>query len=95
MFTHIVFFKLKDPRPETAERLRQQILDMQGKIPELKSIEAGVDVLHEARSYDLALIARFDSLADMQAYQVHPVHQALLSELKKEVAGSAAVDFES
>ncbi|MCL6517243.1 MAG: Dabb family protein [Alicyclobacillus sp.] len=95
MLTHVVFFKLRDPNPENAQRLCRRILELQGQIPVLRSIEAGVDVVREPRSYDLALIARFDSLEDMKAYQVHPVHQALLVELKAEAIGSAAVDFES
>ena len=35
-------------------RLEIFYLAMEGKIPELKGLEVGVDVLHTERSYDLA-----------------------------------------
>ena len=72
MFTHIVFFKLKNK--EQAPEARNILLSMEGQIPELKGLEVGVDVLHTERSYDLALVTRFDSLEDMNTYQVHEYH---------------------
>ena len=92
MFTHIVFFKLKNK--EQATEAKNILLSMEGKIPELKGLEVGVDVLHTERSYDLALITRFDSLEDMNTYQVHEYHvNEVLKYLKPMIESSKAVDY--
>nr|WP_315989306.1 Dabb family protein [Desulforamulus aquiferis] len=68
---------------------------MEGKIPQLRHLEVGADVLHTERSYDLALITKFDSLEDLQTYQVHPVHVEVANYLAKVREAAVAVDFES
>ena len=72
MFTHIVFFKFKNK--EQVSEGRNILLSMEGKIPQLKGLEVGVDVLHTERSYDLALVTRFDSLGDMESYAISEYH---------------------
>ena len=90
----MVLFKLKEPQPEVLAECTRRLYGLEGKVPELRAIEVGADILHSGRSYDLALITRFDSLADMQQYQVHPEHVAVLEYLRTVVAGSVAVDYE-
>lgn len=95
MFTHVVFFKLKEPTIDNLERARRLLVDMEGKIEQLKGLEVGVDVVRSERSYDIALITRFDSQKDMDDYQVHPYHvNEVLKNLKPMLQSSAAVDYE-
>ncbi|MDF2503655.1 MULTISPECIES: Dabb family protein [Clostridium] len=95
MFTHIVFFKLKDRDSENLNKAKEILLGMEGKIPMLKELTVGIDVVHSQRSYDIALITKFDSKEDMDKYQVHPVHiNEVIKYLKPMLDGSAAVDFE-
>lgn len=61
----------------------------------LKYLELGVDVLHSDRSYDISLLTRFDSLEDMQAYQVHPVHLKVIEYMTSIRESSVAVDYET
>lgn len=91
--THVVLFKLKEPTPEIIDRAVNLLRGLEGKIPELRGIEVGIDTLHTQRSYDIALITRFDDLAGMQAYQTHPEHVAVLEYLRSVLAASVAVDF--
>lgn len=93
-FTHVVLFKFKQPTPAILAKATEQLRSLEGKVPELRSIEVGVDLLHSARSYDLGLITRFDSMADLDAYQKHPDHLEVLNYLRSVLAGSVAVDFE-
>jgi len=95
LITHIVFFKLKDRTPESVEKTAQVLRDMEGKIEQLRHLEVGVDVLHSERSYDIALITKFDSLADLDAYQVHPVHKKVIEHMNQARESSVAVDYES
>lgn len=93
MITHVVLFKLKDP--SNIQKTREVLLGMDGKIPQIRDLEVGVDVVRSQRSYDLALITRFDSMEDLQAYQVHPVHVEVLNYITSVRESVVAVDYNS
>ena len=92
MVTHIVFFKFKDR--ENIAKAREMLLNLKGKIPQLLHLEVGVDVLHTERSYDLALVSKFNSLEDLQAYQIHPLHVEVAEYLATVREAVSAVDYE-
>ena len=94
MLTHIVLFKLHERTTENIQEFHDTLQSMQGKIPQIKNMEVGINIVESARAYDVALVQRFDSLAAMQEYQTHPVHQAILPYLR-ESASNVAVDFET
>jgi len=93
MITHIVLFKLIDRRD--AQKARDVMVGMKGKIPQLRHLEVGVDVLHSERSYDLALVTKFDSMEDLKAYQAHPVHVEVQKYMTSVRESSVTVDYES
>lgn len=96
MITHIVFFKLSDPTQENIAQTRDLLLSMEGNIPLLRHLEVGVDFIRSERSYDLALVTKFDSAADLQAYQVHPYHAGkVVTHMKSVSSASATVDYEN
>lgn len=96
MITHIVFFKLTNTAPENLEATRAKLLSMNGQIPLLRHLEAGIDVVRSERSYDIALITKFDSLEDLQAYQVHPYHAGeVIPHMKSVCSSIVAVDYEN
>ena len=95
MITHIVLFKLKDRSAESVQATADVLRAMEGKIEQLKKLEVGTDVLHTERSYDIALTTIFDSLDDLQAYQVHPVHQKVIEHMSQVRESAVSVDYES
>jgi hypothetical protein len=96
MITHIVLFKLAEPTPEKIAAVRDRLLSMQGKIDLLRRLEAGIDLIRSERSYDVALLTQFDSLEDLQAYQVHPYHAGeVVPFMKANCSSVVAVDYES
>lgn len=95
MITHIVLFKLKDGSKEAAAKAREALLGLNGRVPVLRHLEVGCDVVHSGRSYDIALMARFDSLEDLDAYQNHPEHVAVAEYMAKVREEAVAVDYES
>ena len=96
MITHIVLFKLKEQSTESIEKAKERILSMEGKVEQLRHLEVGTDVIRSERSYDLALVTKFDSLADLNAYQVHPYHAEQVAAYMRSVSSAVAVvDFES
>lgn len=94
MIKHIVFFKLKDRSPESIAATVAVLRNMEGKIPQLISIEVGADVVRSERSFDIALVTEVASLEDLQAYQVHPAHKEVIAHINEVKEVSYAVDYE-
>lgn len=96
MITHIVLFKLKERTEEGIEKARQVLLSMDGKVDLLRHLEVGIDELHSERSYDVALYTKFDSMEDLQAYQVHPYHANEVAAYMRSVCSSVVTaDYQS
>ncbi|GAM09002.1 stress responsive A/B Barrel Domain protein [Geobacter sp. OR-1] len=96
MITHIVLFKLKEPTASNIAAAREKLESMAGKIPMLRHLEVGVDLVRTERSYDVALYTKFDSLADMQAYQVYPYHGEDVAPYMRSISSAvASADYES
>lgn len=95
MLRHIVIFRFK---PEIIEADRQAFLEMlrglPEKIAEIKSFEAGFDVVRAPRSFDLALVTSFDDLAALERYAKHEHHLPVVERAKVICAQVAAVDYE-
>src|SRR5512140_1161695 len=78
MLKHIVLVKWKpDTARDEIERLIAGLRALPGHIPEIRGYEVGEDVVHAARSFDLALIGQYDDLEALQRYQAHPLHVPL------------------
>ena len=96
MITHIVLFKLTDPTAENLDATRNILLSMNGRIDLLRHLEVGVDVVRSERSYDIALTTRFESLEDLQAYQIHPYHAGeVIPHMKAVCSSIVAVDYKN
>lgn len=93
MIKHIIFMKFQNPAADVPA-VRDMLLALKGVVPEIRTIEAGADVLHKERSYDFALIVTFDSLEDLAAYDRHPAHEAARAYIRQHRTASASVDFE-
>lgn len=94
MIKHIVLFKLKDASPQGVERTAAVLRGLEGKVEQLRGLEVGIDVVRSQRSYDIALIATFDSLEDLEGYQVHPEHKKVIEHITQVRESQVAVDFE-
>jgi hypothetical protein len=95
MIVHIVLFKLKEPTAANCSAVRDMLLSMDGKLPMLRHLEVGADVIRSERSYDVALYTKFDNLADLQTYQVHPYHaDTVVPFMKANCAAIVAADYE-
>jgi hypothetical protein len=91
MVTHIVLFNLKDKSADSINAAKDKLLSMKGKVDLLRHLEVGLDAIHSARSYDIALYTKFDSLDDLQAYQVHPYHGGDVAPYMREASEAVAV----
>lgn len=95
MIRHVVMFKLK---PGVSPAQREEWLEMSrrvhAEIDIVRTYSIGVDLLRLPRSYDVAVVADFDSLEDVRAYADHPLHLSAV-ELSRELSEHiVSVDFE-
>ena len=82
MILHTVMFRWKDG--VTAERVAavtMAVHALRGAIPGLLSIQGGPDIGLRSGNPDYLLLATFADEAAWHAYQAHPRHKALLSEV--------------
>lgn len=94
MFTHVVLFKLKEKTKDNVAFVANTLKAMEGKIAELKGLEVGIDELNTERSFDVCLITRFNSVDDMNSYQVHPYHvNEVLNKIKPYIEVSRVADY--
>ena len=93
MIRHIVLFKIKDEYKHELPQLVEAFYGMKGKIEGMLDLQAGQDILHSERSYDLALITVIDSMEAFQAYQTHPVHLPVKKHMHEVRSASVACDF--
>jgi len=98
MFNHIVLFKLKDfqndqLKSEIRDQIKIDLLNLKGKIDELKNIEVGVNFEPNSPSFDISLITRFDSFEGFLVYRDHPEHQKVVGLVRANTVDRAVVDY--
>ena len=93
MIRHIVLFRIKEEFKGEIPQLVENFYGMKGRIEGMLDLEAGQDVLHSERSYDLALVTTFDSMESFQAYQTHPAHMPVRKRMHEVRETSVACDF--
>ncbi len=93
MIKHIVMFKLNDV--SMAEEAKERFNKVIENVKELKKGEVVINSADASDSnYTIALICDFESIHDLNAYQVHPVHKefgAFIAEIKTD---RACIDYE-
>jgi hypothetical protein len=95
MITNTQLLKLKDRSSENIAKARDVLLSMQGKIEFLRDLKVEVNLRQGASSYDLLMSAQYDSLEDLEAYIIHPVHVEVAKYIAGVLETSAVVCYES
>ncbi len=98
MITHIVLFKLQEfPSAEKEAiclELKQKLEALKSEIPELVSMQVGINMLHPEKNYDLMLLSLFLNADDLETYRVHPAHQRVVARIHQVAAARAPIDVE-
>ena len=99
MIKHIVMIRLKETDPpeikyDNANKLKAAIEGLMGVIPELQSMEVGLNLSTKASAYDLVLTSVFDTLESLDVYRNHPEHVKVLELLYDVMEQTAVVDYE-
>ena len=98
MIKHIVMWTLKDEfnglnKNEIAKELKSQLLSLESKILQIKSIEVGINEINEDKNHDVALITEFNSFDELAIYAKHPEHMKVVEFVKRISTGRAAIDY--
>ncbi len=94
MIKHIVCYKLKDGSRPAAEKVRRVLMSMDGRVPMIRGINVGIDLIHSERSYDLVLEVILDNLEALEAYQENPYHKNTVKPFMHNVReSSVSVDY--
>ncbi len=84
MIRHIVMWKLKETaegasREENALKLKEKLEGCRNIVPGILHLEVGLAKPGLESTYDVVLVSDFTDKAALDAYQVHPTHEALKS----------------
>ncbi len=92
MIRHLVFMTFNDPAdaPECQRRLEA----LPAGIPQILTLEVGLDVVRSDVSAHLALVTTHADLDALRAYQSHPVHQEFGAWVKPRLAARHVVDLQ-
>lgn len=99
MVKHIVFFRLADQAEgksaaENAAIIKAGLEGLIDKIPQLESIEVGVNVpCAPATDHHIALVCTFKSWEDLNIYANHPEHLKVAAYIGKCKTARSAVDW--
>jgi len=90
MIQHCVWLRFRpDVSAEQRHALFQELADLVGVIPGLRSVYSGANARFEDLDHGFSdgFIATFDDEAALAAYQVHPLHQATGAKLVAAAVG--------
>ncbi|WP_297637860.1 Dabb family protein [uncultured Clostridium sp.] len=95
MIKHIVAWKIKDEnKKENALKIKAALEDLKDLIPEIKKMEVGININRTDAAMDVVLYSEFDSLKDLDSYQVNPYHVSASAFVKSIVVERKVVDYE-
>lgn len=99
MIKHIVMFKLKEAdgrsEYENAAEAQRRFEDVIANVRELKRGEVVINSKDAPESnYTIALICDFESIDDLNAYQVHPAHVEFGKFIGAVKTDRACIDYE-
>ena len=97
MIRHIVAFDLKASDPV---QIAEDVAEMKAVLEPLVALDVVVSLTVQADlgrvdgHWPVVLVSEHETVADLEAYQVHPDHQAAAAEAGRYVANRAVVDYE-
>lgn len=99
MLKHIVMWRFVDgaegkSKQQHAEWMKEHLEALEGVVPEICSIEVGVNCSPSETSYDAVLISTFKDKEALNRYKVHPDHLKVAEYCKKVRESRVDVDYE-
>ncbi len=94
MIVHIVMFKFRHESKESnIKEVVSRLNALVELIPELISMEVGVNFTDSERAFDLSLYSTFETKEDLASYAIHPEHLKVVELIKSVTLESKVVDY--
>lgn len=98
MLKHVVMWRFREgaegkSRAEHAQWMKEHLEALRGIVPQIRTLEVGINEIPAAAACDAVLIATFDSAADLEAYKCHPAHVAVSAYCEQVRESRTAVDY--
>jgi len=82
LIRHTVVFRFAEGTPaERVQAIREALMGLPGRVPEVRSFSCGGDLGLREGNADFAIVAEFDDEDGWRAYQDDPEHQRIIREL--------------
>jgi len=95
MVKHIVMWRLRESasKRSDAETIKTLLEGLAGRIPGLLKIEVGINFIDDANAADVVLYSEFADRAALETYQAHPLHQAVVPQVKARAIERRSADY--
>ena len=90
MIVNNLMLKIKDPAD--IDKVCDELLSMRGNVPMLADIIVGRNF--RDTGYDFIMVAKYDSMADYEAYITDPFHQQVSKNIGDLIEGRASVLYQ-
>ena len=98
MIRHVVAWRLRATDPAQKEADAAEIVRvlsaLRETVPSVKELNVGANMAYFEKNWDVVLVADYETLADLEAYQTHPEHVAAAPVVASRVSDRASVDIE-
>ena len=99
MFKHVVMWRFIDgaggkTKKEHSLWVKEHLEALVGVVPEIRSLEVGVNVAPSPSAYDAVLVSTFDDREALGRYKVHPAHVEVASYVAKVKVARVVLDAE-
>ncbi|GEM_PF-1577883 len=97
MIHHLMSWPLRTEvdRPASIERIRTLLMDLEGNVDSIRTIEVVENIAYPDVNNDLAVLATFDDVSGLEAFVTHPLHQAAVAEIHTLVTGRSGIDWQT
>jgi hypothetical protein len=87
-------FRFKEENREiNLQKVADKLNGLLRLIPELKTMEVGIDFSRSERSFDMSIYTTFNSKEALSQYAVHPEHLKVVELIKSVTLESKVVDY--
>ena len=98
MLKHIVMWKLKDfaegkEKNENVILIKEMLLSLRAKIPEIKAMEVGININSSEQAYDAVLYSEFEDEKALSTYQNNPEHKKVSEFVGKVRVARTVIDY--
>ena len=82
-------------RAENALKLKEKLEGCRGIVPGIVNIEVGIAAPGLESTYDVVLVSDFADKSALDAYQIHPTHEALKAFVGAVRESRQCIDYEA